>query len=180
MDVLLVILMFICRVNLIWRCTVAYSRFWLQRSLFVPTFTLVDPSNLYVIYRYYHHLYPVRLHLGSYLVYLIGSGYLLYIFERAALDWHLTDEDYGSQAGAPSDDTPITFWNCVWLQFVTAGTVGYGQYLVHTFVGRAMAVVTVVTGVAYIGLVVSAVEVTCVNTACYLMVVVHEGDTAIE
>jgi len=158
MDMFLILLMFGFRVMLIWRFTVAHSRFWLKRSLFVPSFTLVDPWNVSVFYRYYHNAFPVALHLTSVTFFLFSSGYLMYIFERAAIDWALTDVNYADKAGAMSEGTPITLWNCVWLQFVTAGTVGYGQYLVHTFIGRAMAVVTVTVGVAYIGLVVSAVE----------------------
>lgn len=163
MDMFLILLMCVCRVNLIWRFIVSQSQFWWKRSLFVPHFQLVDPVTPSVFYRYCHHSNPVSLHLGCVVGYLLTSGYLLYIFERAAIDWPLDDPTWNTTGlllpGAPSDDTPITLANSVWFQFVTAGTVGYGVFLCHTFIGRAIAVMTVVVGIAYIGLVVSAVEV---------------------
>ena len=52
----------------------------------------------------------------------------------------------------------VTYLNSVWYQAVTAGTIGYGQYTAYTFAGRAIAILTLVFGVCYVGLVIAAIE----------------------
>jgi len=158
LDVFLCIAMFLCRAHLIGLFAYSQSPFWMRRPLFTSSFQLIDPTDPFVFYRYYHTMAPVRLHLGSIGIYLATSAYMLYVFERAADDWHRSDPDWATLAGAPSSLTPISYWSSLWFQIVTAGTVGYGQYTVHTFAGRAIAVITVCYGVMCVGFAVSAVE----------------------
>ena len=82
---------------------------------------------------------------------ILVAGYATYVFERASDDWHLSDPDWALKEGAPNPDTPITMANSMWFIAVTAGTVGYGQYRCHTFVGRALAVVSVCVGIFGVG-----------------------------
>ena len=184
----------------------------------------MDPSNYSVFYRYYHHLYPVQLHLGTVFFYLFSFGYLFFIFERVALDWpetklwiddwrrretvieagilatsqpycntnntacdcnltNLTNSTWystcmvshqtrrrritavsdlptnlTSAAGDINPEYGIDYWNQVWVVAVSAGTVGLGEHLSHTFIGRGLVVITVMFGTGYVGLLVSAVD----------------------
>jgi hypothetical protein len=52
----------------------------------------------------------------------------------------------------------VDYLSGVWYQAVSAGTIGFGQYLPYTFTGRAMAVMALIFGTAYVGLVIAAVE----------------------
>jgi len=150
-DVFLILMMMTFRLFIFWRCVVAHSRFWDQRSLFTCTFSLVDPGGMWTFYRYYHRLYPITLHSASVILCILVGGYAFYVFERASDDWHLADPDWALKAGAPNSDAPVNFYNSMWFMTITAGTVGYGEWLCHTFVGRALVMVSVGIGILGMG-----------------------------
>lgn len=198
-DVALITFMLCVRLPVIFRFVQSQSKFWTSQAVFQRQFILADPSDWYLFFRYYHHLYPLPLHLGTIVAYVFSMGYAYYLLERAAVDWprplvstatNVTTVSIHNYTNATNttnatwDEIHNTtrvvtwaytlyhpFWNDkyhpyetveyltgVWYQAITAGTIGYGQYLPYTFTGRFMAVLALIFGTAYVGLVISAVE----------------------
>ena len=148
--------------NCVWfgRYIVAHSRFWLSKPVFNTHYSLVDSGSFWTFYRYWHNLSPIPLHLMSLLIFFALSGYAFFLAERVSDDWHLTQATPHTQLpGDPDPRFPASFGNSVWMSIVTAGTIGYGQYLCHTFLGRAIMTLVTFVGLVYIGLVVSAVTI---------------------
>ena len=72
---------------MIFRFVQSQSKFWTSQAVFQRQFILADPSDWYLFFRYYHHLYPLPLHLGTIVAYVFSMGYAYYLLERAAVDW---------------------------------------------------------------------------------------------
>ena len=118
--------------------------------MFQESFSILDigPS---LFQRYYHQAKPLNLHAASFCIYLFVWSFIHCMFERAAEDF--TDVS----TMAKLDTHPIVWRNLIWMHIVTSTTVGYGEYVVHTYPGRGFLVVTICAGAYFIGLIVSAI-----------------------
>jgi hypothetical protein len=83
----------------------------------------------------------------AFLFFTISTAYLLYIMER-------NDRDYTN--GTIEESDLNTYWNGIWLSFVTSSTVGYGEMYPYTHFGRFVVLVISIVGNFFLGLFVVA------------------------
>lgn len=58
-----------------------------------------------------------------------------------------------------------TYWDGVWFAFVTMTTVGYGEYIPHTALGRIFAVVLMIVGIGFLGMLTASIASVFMNNS---------------
>lgn len=58
-----------------------------------------------------------------------------------------------------------TYWDGVWFAFVTMTTVGYGEYIPHTGIGRIFAVILMIVGIGFLGLLTGSIASVFMNNS---------------
>jgi len=149
-DVLILLVMALCRLFLMWRFIFAHSRFWEKQPIFQDNFSIIEIGP-WLFQRYYHRASPLTLHLSLFVVYLVVWSFIHCLFERAAVDF----TDPASVAWLQTH--PVVWRNLLWMHIVTTTSVGYGEYVTMTYPGRGFLVVSICAGAYFIGLIVSAI-----------------------
>jgi len=150
LDMLLVLTMTLGRAILVWRFVFARSIFWPRQSVMQRAY---QPLSIgpWLFLSHYHNKNALRMHTLSLVIFLTIWSFVHSLFDRAA-------EDFSDQATINALEVkPIMYRNYIWMHIVTATTVGYGEYVTHTYPGRFCLVVTICMGAIFFGLIMSAI-----------------------
>ena len=120
-----------------------------QASRFLMTFSKIQsPSNL--MRKSWIFLMPIKTLLISVTIYITICAYLVMLAERSNIlcnyDYHQVDVCYDYDGVTEVTTQSVSYKDAIWMLLITFLTVGYGEYYPVTFVGRVVAILTVIIG----------------------------------